>query len=100
MVWSVVDLFSLAIGEFEMISKRDVYRVLDSIVLSITATANAGNDENEPGQADEESLVLASMALKKAAREIVANAAGADVEDVVWVEAEKKAAKPKKAKAS
>ncbi len=79
-----------------MISKRDVYRVVDSIILSITATANQGLDENEPQQADEESLVMASMALKRAAKNIVAEATGVEAGDAVWVEAEKKPSKPKK----
>jgi hypothetical protein len=82
--------------EFAMISKRDVYRLVDSIVLSVTATANQELDENEPGQADEESLVLVSRALKKAARGIAADATGVETDEVIWVEAEKKPSKPKK----
>ena len=67
-------------------NKKQITALVNSIVASIAATANADNGGDEP-LTEEEARTLLGMRLKRLARKLVAEALSVETEDVVWVDA-------------
>jgi hypothetical protein len=66
-------------------NKKQLTALLNSIVLSIVATANADADGEEP-LTEEEARTLLGMRLKRVAKKLVAESAHVDADDVIWVD--------------
>ena len=68
-------------------NKKQITALINSIVASIVATANA--DGGDDPLTEEEARTLLGMRLKRLAKKLVAEAVSVELEDVVWVDAVK-----------
>ncbi len=73
--------------------KKQLVAVLDSMIASVVATANAEAEDNEPELTEQEARTLLSRKLKKAAKGLVAATVGCEEDEVVWVAVEPKTRK-------
>ncbi len=73
--------------------KKQLVAVLDSMIASVVATANAEAEDNEPELTEQEARTLLSRKLKKAAKGLVAATVGCEEADVQWVTVEPKTRK-------
>ena len=76
-------------------NKKQLIALATSLVLSVMATANKDNDDNEPGMTEDECRMLLGMTLKSQAKALVADTCRCEPADVVWVNAPTKAKKAK-----
>ncbi len=73
-------------------NKKQLTALVNQAVQSVVATANQDTDSSEPLMTEEEARTMFGMRLKKSIKKIVAEACFCDVSDVIWVDAEAKAA--------
>ena len=76
-------------------NKKQLALLVATLVLSTQATINGNATDNEPEITEDEARTLLAMQLRKASKQLVADAAGTETEDVI---VEQAVAPKKKAK--
>jgi|19_taG_2_1085344.scaffolds.fasta_scaffold04337_2 hypothetical protein len=77
-------------------NKKQLTLLVQTLVLSTAATINGNAEDNEPEIIEDEARTLLAMQLRKATKQLIADASGVEREDVI---VEQAVAPKKKAKA-
>jgi hypothetical protein len=67
-------------------NKKQLTRLIQTLVLSTAASINGNATDGEPEITENEARTLLAMRIRKASRQLVADAAGVDAEDMILVE--------------
>lgn len=70
--------------------KKQLEAISLSAVASVKATANADAEQDEPELTEIEARTLYARKYRKVVKQLVADACGVELEDVVWVNVEPK----------